>query len=107
VDIANGTPPALRPPSLPDMMTLFWNLLESCWAVDPTGRPTADRVMHTHRRWHDDYENDLLKQGSPIQDIADYFLESFPTDENIANFEAESSDEKVSTDFETTSIMVL
>jgi hypothetical protein len=90
VDIANKIPPAVRLLSLPDTLTPLWDLFESCWAVDPESRPTAESVMHTQRRWHDDYERDLLKQSPPVQDIADSF----------------TANEDVSTVFKTTPVAI-
>jgi hypothetical protein len=72
LDIGNEVPPALRPPSLPNTLTALWDLLESCWAVYPAGRPTAEDVMNSYRQWHQAY---FLKQSPPVQDIADSFAE--------------------------------
>jgi len=75
LDIGTKTPPAFRPASLPDVLNPLWDLLESCWALDPASRPTAEDVMHSQRQWHDDYGCKHLEQNSPVQDIADYFVE--------------------------------
>lgn len=104
MDIGDEIPPALRPHSLPNILTPLWDLLESCWSVDPASRPIAESVMDSHRRWHDDYERDLLGQSSPVQDIANSFLESLPPDANIAPSESESSDEDVSAASEITPV---
>jgi len=36
--------------------------------------------MNTHRRWHDNYERHVHEKNSPVQDIADSFLESSQID---------------------------
>jgi hypothetical protein len=80
LDIGNEVPPALRPPSLPNTLTALWDLLESCWAVDPASRPTAENVMNSHRQWDHAY---FLGQSSPVQDIADFFAEP-PSNRDIS-----------------------
>jgi hypothetical protein len=60
--------------------------------------------MHAHSQWHHVYEQSLLKQSPPVQDIADFFMQS-PLPDIVASPESQSSGRDVSPAFNTTLIV--
>jgi hypothetical protein len=76
--IGKKLPPATRPDSPSEASTSLWNLFESCWALEPAGRPSVGSVMASHKHWHVNYAHDL-EQKSHGEGIYATFLSSTAT----------------------------
>jgi hypothetical protein len=48
-DIRNGVPPAIRPTDLTMEDSTLWDILESCWCLDPAKRPNASFILEQLR----------------------------------------------------------
>lgn len=52
LDIRNKVPPARRPSDLHIHFSDLWNILEECWQIDPSERPSAGTVQASFHQWY-------------------------------------------------------
>ncbi|KAG8808702.1 hypothetical protein FRC18_004893, partial [Serendipita sp. 400] len=79
MEISRGVPPAIRPEDLSPTEGRYWDIMETCWQIDPEARPTASDLLlalrtnnSRFRKWlrHDDrsLEGSPTSPDSPIFD---------------------------------------
>ncbi|KAG8805291.1 hypothetical protein FRC19_007989, partial [Serendipita sp. 401] len=79
MEISRGVPPAIRPEDLSPTEGRYWDIMETCWQIDPEARPSASDLLlalrtnnSRFRKWlrHDDrsLEGSPTSPDSPIFD---------------------------------------
>jgi hypothetical protein len=62
-DIKAGVPPAASHPITDSQSKAVWDLLDQCWAINPSQRPTAQQLLASLQFRHDNLNQDKATQA--------------------------------------------